>query len=114
MQTPLAKAMKQRDDLRVFYLVPPAKLKSPLTAQIPGAIPIHISSSRLWRYWHYFKLRGQFDLVMQSDYQPILPLSWLGREVVFINDENFCRRPKASFSNVKRLLPQILRYLFKN
>lgn len=114
IQAPLVKAMRQRPELQVFYLVPPRHLGHYPAAQIPGAIPVHVSASKIWRYWHYFKLRQQFDLVVQSDYQAIIPLSWLGQQTLFINDENFCLRPKSTWANIRRLLPTILRYLMPN
>ncbi|MDF1584664.1 MAG: glycosyltransferase family 2 protein [Methyloprofundus sp.] len=88
VQTLIVKAMKRRSDLRVFYLTPPPLIKKALVCQLPGAIPLFLPTSSLLRYWRYFKLRNQFDLVFQSDYQPILPLSWLADKIVFINNEN--------------------------
>lgn len=108
MQSQLVKAMKQRPDLTVSYLFVP---HNHFPIQIPGAITIAVSKNIVKRYWHYFKLRGQFDLVLQSDYQAILPLSWLGREVIFVNDETYCRRPKPSYQSIKAIFPRIWRYL---
>ncbi|NOT83259.1 MAG: glycosyltransferase family 2 protein [Methylococcaceae bacterium] len=109
MQSQLVKAMKQRPDLTVCYLSVP---HNHLPMQIPGAITIAVSKNIIKRYWQYFKLRNQFDLVLQSDYKAILPLSWLGREIIFINDETYCRRPKPSYQVIKAILPKIWRYLF--
>ncbi len=113
MQAPLVKALRHRPDLEVYYLSPPKELQHYPSAQIPGARTISVPKFRLLRYWHYFKLRGQFDLVIQSDYHPIIPLSWLGNETIFVNDENFCRRPKTSLNSILAILPKILNYFIK-
>lgn len=113
MQAALVSATKTRNDLEVFYLTPPKQLAQYPTIQFPGSIPLHISSSILWRYWQYFRIRNQFDLVIQSDYHAILPLSWLGKETIFINDESFCRLPKTKWQNIISILPKILSLLFQ-
>lgn len=110
IQTELVKAMKQRPDLQLFYLYPPKQLSVYPSIQIPGAIPLHISNSKLFRYWSYFKLRLQFDLVFQSDYHPILPLSWIAKQNIFINDENYCLRPRPQLKEVLQMLPTLWRY----
>jgi hypothetical protein len=53
--------------------------------QFPNAIPIAVPGFSILRYLKYFRLRKQFDLVLQSDYQPILPLSWIARQNLFVN-----------------------------
>jgi len=104
MQALLVKAMKQRQDLQIFYLVPPAIIKIPaLTIQIPNTIAINVPQCTVLRYWKYFRLRQQFDLCFQSDYQPMIPLSWLADKILFINDENFCLRPCPQ---LQQLLPK--------
>lgn len=107
IQTAIVKAMKQRSDLSVYYLQPPANSGfSERRMQLPGAIPISVSSFSLWGLiQYYFLLKGQFDIVLQSDYQIIIPLSWLGRENIFMNYESFCRRRKPELRGViKHLL----------
>jgi len=111
IQSALVKAMKQRNDLRVFYLCPPANITY-FQCQLPGAIPIHIPQFKLMRYWTYFKLRDQFDIVFQSDYQPILPLSWIAKQTLFINDEYFCLRRSPYLSDLVKALPALLRQYF--
>lgn len=109
MQSQLVKAMKQRPDLTVAYLSVP---HSHLAMQIPGTMTIAAPKNIIKRYWQYFKLRNSFDLVLQSDYKAILPLSWLGGEVIFMNDETYCRRPKPTAQAVKAVLAKIWRYWF--
>lgn len=106
IQSALVKAMKRRNDLRVFYLY------SHPQCALPGAIPIHIPQCKLMRYWKYFRLRNQFDIVFQSDYQPILPLSWIAKQTLFINDEYFCLRRRPYLSDLIKVLPVLLRQYF--
>lgn len=97
----LVQSMKKRPELQVLYLMPPSVLKGVPRAQIPNAIQIFIPSFFLSRYFKYFQLRkNQFDLILQSDYQPILPLSWIATTILFINDESFCLRPKPVLKNI--------------
>jgi len=108
-QTIIVKTMKQRPELQVFYITPPPFIEKSLVCQIPGAIPLAVPKSSLLRYFHYFKLRNQFDLVFQSDYQPILPLSWLANKILFINNENYCLRPKPDLRKIMKGLPDLIR-----
>ncbi len=110
IQSEVVKVLKQRPDLQVFYLHPPKQLKAYPGIQIPRTKPVYVSNSRLLRYWDYFKLRHSFDLVFQSDYHPIIPLSWLGKQTIFINDENFCLRQKPTLKAIIELLPTLWRY----
>lgn len=108
LQRILVSAMKKRPELRVFYIVPPAHLHFPLQ-QLPNAIPISVPRSSLLRYIKYFRLRNKFDLALQSDYQPILPLSWIANQNLFVNDENVCLRPKPNLKKIINGLPELLR-----
>ncbi|MEQ1636933.1 MAG: glycosyltransferase family 2 protein [Methylococcales bacterium] len=111
MQTKLVKAMKQRRDLEVSYLyLPKTHLLNYPSTQIPGAIILKMPKQFLLRYGQYFKLRQAFDVVFQSDYKPIVPVSWLGKETVFINDETFCRRPKPTLKSVMAILSKVFRF----
>jgi GT2 family glycosyltransferase len=111
MQSQLVKAMKQRSDLEVFYLYLP---KTPFVnypaIQILGTTTLMMPQLFILRYWNYFKLRQRFDVVFQSDYKAIVPLSWLGSETVFINDESFCRRPKPTLKNIITILSKVVRF----
>lgn len=109
-QAVIVKALSVRTDFQVYYLIPPAPLALFAHSKIPGrSSAISIPKFIVFRYFHYFKLRNKFDLVIQSDYQPILALSWLGSNVLFINDENFCLRPKATLKAVLELIPELWR-----
>lgn len=109
-QAALVKAMKRRNDLSVFYILPPQEgSKSEYShCQLPGSIPIHMPRFKLFRYLRYFRLRGAFDLALQSDYQPVLPLSWVARENLFINYESFSRRPGPGIKDLPAILPSLM------
>jgi hypothetical protein len=48
----------------------------------------------------YWRLRGKYDLVIQSDYKAIIGLSWLKSRLLFINNEEFCERFQPKLSDV--------------
>jgi len=104
----IVQVLKQRSDLQIYYLPPPAEQARILP--IPGAQLCTVSSWAPLRYFQYWQMRNRhFDLVWQSDYQPILFLSWLGRENLFINDETFRRLPSPKPVELFGLLREILR-----
>ncbi|MDT8407313.1 MAG: glycosyltransferase family 2 protein [Methylococcales bacterium] len=86
-------AQRARPELKIYYLLPPANEPESPRAQLPKAIPLAVAKAKWRRYFSYWHMRGRFDLVWQSDYRPILPLSWVGKQVLFVNYENLCLRP---------------------
>ncbi|GFO77133.1 hypothetical protein BPLS_P5382 [Bathymodiolus platifrons methanotrophic gill symbiont] len=88
--------MKKRPELEVFYIVSPYDPQR----QLPNTIPIAMPKFVVSRYIKYFRLRNQFDIALQSDYQTIFPLSWIARKNLFVNDENFCLRQAPKLSEV--------------
>ncbi|TXL03909.1 hypothetical protein BMR09_13870 [Methylococcaceae bacterium CS3] len=88
--------MKKRPELEVFYIVSPYDPQR----QLPNTIPIFMPKFVVSRYIKYFRLRNQFDIALQSDYQTIFPLSWIARKNLFVNDENFCLRQAPKLSEV--------------
>jgi GT2 family glycosyltransferase len=107
----LISAMKTLSDLRVDYLVSPPSLvkdEDVLRCQLSGAGSVHLPSGRIRRLYTYLKLLNQYDLVFQSDYRPLLPLSWVAREILFVNYEGISLRQRPTirsiFPFIKRLL----------
>ncbi len=98
--TPLQKALKQamlkRPDLVVSFLTLPG---SDATFQMPRADFIFMSK-KFTRWKTYWQLRGRYDLVIQSDYQPSIGLCWLKAELLFVNGEGFCRRTPPRLRDV--------------
>lgn len=108
-QSILVKEMKQRPELQVYYLTAPSSIKGALQCQIPGAIPVSTPRFFPLRHFKYLRLYRQFDLLIQSDYQPILSLSWVANKTLFLNHENFCLRPRPSFKTIINTLPRLIK-----
>jgi len=80
-------AMKMRSDLRVDCLVPPPFVEDAPDRRINGAGLVQAPAGRLKRLFNYFKLYNHYDLVLQSDYQPILPLNLAAKRIAYVNFE---------------------------
>lgn len=96
LQEPLVQALLQRQDLQIQFLT---QLGGIPHFQLPNTQFIHLPKSIL-RWKRYWQLRGHYDLVVQSDYQPSIGLSWLKADILFVNDEGFCHRPPLKWSSV--------------
>ncbi len=98
IQEPFRQAQLARPELKIEFMPLPTgetvyQLPNP---QFIAPMP-HKFIKRWWRYW---KMRGQYDLVVQSDYQPIIGLAWNKAKQLYVNDENFCIRETSSWQNV--------------
>ncbi|SEH06706.1 glycosyltransferase family 2 protein [Candidatus Venteria ishoeyi] len=98
IQAILVQAMKQRPEMEVQFIVDP--FSQTLNYQIPNARFTNLPGGRFKRYYRYWTLRKHYDLVVQSDYLSIIPLSWLAPQVLFINDETFTLRPRSTIRAV--------------
>jgi len=98
IQATLVQIMKQRPDLEIKFLTDP--VSQTRTYQVPNARFIHLPKNHLKRYYTYWKWRNQYDLVVQSDYRPIIPLSWVAPQVMFINDDSFSVRLRPTIKSV--------------
>jgi hypothetical protein len=106
LQEPLVRALKARPDLRIDCLLRPDDARR---YQLPGARHVPVSRWRLLRWVQYLRWLRRYDLVLQSDYQPLLGLSWLGREILFINDEGIARLRAPHLAALLRLAVAIAR-----
>ncbi|NOQ14322.1 MAG: glycosyltransferase [Methyloprofundus sp.] len=108
IQSIFVHVMRERPELEVCYFMAPhgAPRQLPSMANITQ---ISISSHVIPRYLKYYRMRRQFDLVLQSDYQTIRPLSWIARKNLFINDEDFCLRPAPKLSEITEMLPSFIK-----
>jgi len=98
IQEALVEAQLQRPELQVTFM---PLLSGEMVYQVPRPqFTLPLSANRLKRWWQFWKMRGKYDLVMQSDYQPIIGLSWLKAKILFINDEGFCLRAPPKWQNV--------------
>ncbi|AUI67439.1 glycosyltransferase family 2 protein [Beggiatoa leptomitoformis] len=94
----IASILKQRSDLQVVFM---PLINGISVYQLPRSRftpPIPRFFLRRWLF--YWRLRGQYDLVIQSDYQRVIGLSWLKAKIIFINDEGFALSPPPNFSTV--------------
>jgi GT2 family glycosyltransferase len=112
IQEALIQAQLKRPELQVDCLIPP---ENPVVYQLPRAhfLP-PLSALKIFRWLTYWRLRGCYDLVMQSDYQIIIGLSWLQAELLFINDEGFSRRPPPQLKQVWQAIIQWLQTKKRN
>lgn len=98
IQEAIVQARLQRAELSVIFMPLPGSepIYQVPHAQFTAPLPLQ----RWKRWWQYWKMRGHYDLVIQSDYQPIIGLSWLKAQLLFINDEGFCLREPPKLSDV--------------
>lgn len=96
-QSLLIQAQLQRPDLQIQFLTHPAGRAE---NQIPQAQFIFLPANRFKRLRLYWSLKNQYDMVVQSDYQPVLGVSWIARKILFINNEGVCLSDKPKTSNV--------------
>jgi hypothetical protein len=96
LQHLIVRIMKQRPELQVDYIIPPANIHDALPQQLPGAIPLALPGSLPLRYIKYFSLKNNYDLLLQSDYQVILPLTMVSKKILYVNYEGICLRSKPT------------------
>lgn len=107
IQTILIKARLKRPELR--YVFAHESHQTP-SAQLPRPEFQSLPKNRLKRWWTLWRLRGDFDLVVQSDYHPYLSISWISKKIVFINDEGVSLRPAPKLKDVWRAGKWYLRW----
>ncbi len=98
IQEAIVKAQIKRPELQIDWIPSPTDEVLP---QVPRARFVRpMPKSRVKRLLNYWRLRGNYDLVIQSDYQPSIFLSWLKADLLFINDETFSQRTQPKFNDV--------------
>lgn len=98
IQEALVQAQLQRPELQIDWMPLPDGVKVYQVPRPHFLPPFPISR---WRRWlAYFRLRNCYDLVIQSDYQPLIGLSWLNAKLLFINDDSFCVRNPPQWRDV--------------
>jgi GT2 family glycosyltransferase len=110
LQKTIVKVMKNRPDLNVEYLeCPLPSEKDALSRQLPETASKRLPPGKLRRLCFYLRSWNRYDLVLQSDYRVILPLSWLGRKIAFINFDGISLRERPTIQSVfpflKNLFP---------
>ena len=100
IQKYLVKERLKNSDLQIFYLVPPPALEKELIRQIPHSYIIHAPKNKIKRLFLYLKLRNQFDLILQSDYKPLLPSNLLSKNIMYCNVEGVSLRKRPSIASI--------------
>jgi GT2 family glycosyltransferase len=111
MQKTLVQALRNRPELEITFMASSAEAD---INQLPRARILKISPHRIKRWWQYWNLRGHFDAVIQSDYAPLIGLSWLNASIAFINDEGFCEYPAPQLPAVWQAGMRWVRSYFDN
>ncbi len=105
LQEPLVQAMLTRPELEIDCM---PLLNGKTVYQLPRARFIKpFPPSKIKRWFTYWRLRGQYDLIIQSDYEASIGLSWLKADLLYVNDEGFCRRSQPKLRDVVKAV-----YLF--
>lgn len=98
LQKPLVLAALERRELEIHFLVEPGKMPK---IQFPNPKFVFLSKYRLLRILKHFILRiKKYDIIFQSEYQTIVPLSLVGRQVVFINQHSFCVHQRPNLNSI--------------
>lgn len=105
LQEPFIQAQLKRPELNIDFLTSPG---GATVYQMPGSRFIFMPKSVI-RWKTYWQLRGRYDLVVQSDYEPSIGLSWLKADLLFVNDEGFCLRSQPRFRDVLKAAWKFLR-----
>ncbi len=104
-QSSIVKAMRQRPDLHIDYLI--AQGETTFQKQLPHSHIRVISHNRFKRYWTFLWMKRDYDIVMQSDYQVMPLISWLGHQILFINNEGCALVEAPKLKQVKNTLRKI-------
>lgn len=90
LQELLVKASKKRPDLKIDFLTMPGGFEK---HQMPSADFIPFPVKRIFGYLKYWQMRKRYDLVIQSEYQRVIGLSWIGGKIMFVSNTEYCLRP---------------------
>ncbi len=113
IQTSIVKIMKQRADLHIDYLLPPPGIQCKFRKQLPLSGILVTPGFFISRYWFYFRLAFKnYDLVLQSDYQAILMLSWVSRKILYVNNAAMSLRKRINLRQLRQMVGQILSRYF--
>jgi len=111
MQKALLQAVKRKPELQIDFLTKSVGFPA---VRFPNSEHITIPNLKIASIVRYLHLRRKYDLVIQSDYEPVIYLSWLKSEILFLNDNTFCcvRAPKP-IEVFRFILALIKRWIFK-
>ncbi len=106
----VSRVMMERSDLQVDYLLPATFMKESSKEPLSGAVSLSMPDGKIARIVKYCFLRGRYDLVFQSDYRPILPLSWVGKQLLFVNYEGISVRAVPRIIDLLQYMKKVFRY----
>jgi len=108
LQETLVQVRLKRPELSIDFLTLQG---DDVKIQIPFARFVFMPKS-FTRWKIYWQLRGRYDLVIQSDYQPSFGLSWLKADLLYVNNEGFCCYPPPKLRDVLRAGMRWIRSFF--
>lgn len=97
LQEPLVRAARKRTDLEVHFLMSDGRKQ---IYMLPMQKSVILPRMKLMRWYFYWRYSRQYDLLLQSDYMPLTCLSFIGREIMFVNDGGFCRRSGTTWKGL--------------
>ena len=97
LQEPLVQAAKKRTDLEVHFLISDDREQ---TYMVPLQKSVILPGMKPMRWYSYWRYSRQYDLLLQSDYMPLICLSFTGKEIMFVNDEGFSRRSGTTWKGL--------------
>lgn len=103
LQEILVRAVRERPELEIDFLSAPGSVE---IFRFPRSSFIGLPKSRFRRYGTYFSLYRRYDLVLQSEYERMIPLSYLGDQVMFVSKNNYEVAVSPS-------LKQVFRFFFQ-
>jgi GT2 family glycosyltransferase len=99
IQVYFRQAQLARPELKIEFM--PMPPDGNLVYQLPRPHFIRAIPRRfIPRWWRYWNMRGNYDLVVQSDYKPVIGLAILKAQQLYVNDENCSLRPSADLTAV--------------
>lgn len=100
-------AQLERPELQIEFMPLPDGIQ---VYQLPKPQFIPVMPHKFFARWRrYWKMRGQYDLVVQSDYQPLVGLALNNAPQLYVNDENCCIRETT---NLKKVWQAGLKWFF--
>ena len=99
LQEPLVQAGKKRTDLEVHFLISESDSREQ-THKVPLQKSVFLPGMKPMRWYSYWRYSRQYDLLLQSDYMPLICLSFTGKEIMFVNDEGFSRRSGTTWKGL--------------
>ena len=97
LQEILIHTIRERSDLEIEFLSAPGGIE---IFRFPHARFIGLPTNKFQRYNIYRRLRNQYDLVLQSEYERFIPFSFLGKKVMFVSKNSYCVVDSPEFKSL--------------